>query len=778
MKVLYRPAAITPLMVLMASTLLAGQTAFAQDVSGVVNAGSVNASGGGDTSEAPVPGSSTPPTQQQLFQSGQTTRVLDQQQIQAVGPVGGGAQAVGMAPGANVVGYGDSGATKYNVSLDGLANGWGGFGGQTANNNLMMTFDGIPMNNVATGLWASASIPQIGMIQSTSVTYGPGDAADRWYDSTGGTIEFTPIQPTAQAGGDISMTYGSYNQQNLNFDIRTGNLGGWSTVIAGGVNEGNDFRTSANGFDSPSQDYAIYAKTIKNFSNGDLSFGAYMAQAGGYRPNVIPFEPTPGVGVNGKNTLPLYNEQANFYAALDPQTWAKFDQNQFITVYAKQNIHIDDYNTFHNVSWYSDEQRIHTDFNNFQPSYNQLNEYNNPDNWTLGDKLWMTTTLPYNTLDYGGYYIHAYYQTMNTFWNPNMPYFGSQLAPNGAYRNGLFYSDDAALFFQDEIKPFSRLRITPSIRFVSDSIQFANGTGQYGAFPNATGTNQDSFGSQHTSYTGLEPGLSTNLDVFKWLALYGSYEQSYQTPAVGGGGGYFQAIPVTQNSTQLERAEDYQIGFKININQPDYYLKNFLFGANWFDLQLNNQVANAVFANGSEATTFGDSVYQGVNFYADDTLFSTVHAFLNGSVLNATYTSFFNGTNNFAGSHVPYVPDATINVGVDYTYLLGNVALKPSVWWQFTGAQYYFNNAIVAPSSSTFAAYQTFNASIDAKVPFSVHGFGKTLDVSLTVLNITNNKMNIYAYESAGGYFGNGAPTLLGYPGAPMTLYGQVGISF
>jgi len=780
MNIFGRSAAITPLMMLMASTLLAGHAAFAQDVSGTVNAGSVNANGAGDTSEAPVPGATVAPTQQQLFQSGQTTRILDQQELQAVGPVGGGAQAIGLAPGAQVTGYGNSGATKYNVSLDGLANGWGGFGGQTANNNLMMTFDGIPMNNVATGLWASASIPQIGMIQNIGVTYGPGDAESRWYDSTGGTIEFTPIQPTQKAGADIYETYGSYNQENLNFDIRTGNLGGWSTVIAGGLNEGNDFRISPNGFDSPSEDYAIYVKTIKNFSDGDVSFGAYMAQAGGYRPNVIPFEPTPGIGINGLGTSPLYNEKVNFFAALDPQVWAKFDTNQFATVYGKQNIHLDDYNTLHNVAWYSDEQRLHSDFDNFTPNYNQLNEYNNPDNWTLGDKLWMTTTLPYNTFDYGGYYIHAYYQTENSFWSPEAPYFGSEFAPNGHYRNGLFYSDDMALFLQDEIKPFSALRITPSIRVINDSIQYANGAGQYGAFPDATGTDQGKFGSQHANYVGVEPGISTNLDVTKWLALYGSYEQAYQTPTVGGGGGYFQAIPVTQNSTQLELAEDYQAGFKINVNQPDYYLKNFLFGANWFDLQLSNQVVNAVFANGNESTAFGDSNYQGVNFYADDTLFSTVHAFLNGSVLKAIYTNYVNvgATQNFNGYHVPYVPDATLNLGVDYTYLLGNVALKPSVWWQYTGAQYYFNNATVAPSTSTFSGYQTFNASIDAKIPFSVEGFGKTLDVSLTALNIANSKMNIYAYESAGGYFGNGAATMLGYPGAPMTLYGQVGISF
>ncbi|MCA7121141.1 MAG: TonB-dependent receptor [Acidibrevibacterium sp.] len=804
-----------PSVLLMASTLLAGHAALAQvvtgtissgggnaaplplvsdndtqlaqnasGVGGIVNAGSVNAAGGGGTSAAPVPGATVPPTQQQLFESGQTTRVLDQQQLQSVGPMGGGAQAIGLAPGAQVVGYGNTGSTKYNVSLDGLANGWGGFGGQTGNNNLMMTFDGVPMNNVATGLWASATVPQIGMIQNIDVGYGPGDAKDRWYDTTGGTIEFTPIQPTAKAGADIVASYGSYDTVNLNFDIRTGNIGGWSTVIAGGIGEGNDFRTSQNGFDSPAENYAFYVKTVKNFSDGDVSFGGYIAQGGGYRPNVIPVSPMAGVSVNGAGAAgPLYNEKANMFAALDPQVWAKFDQNQFATVYAKQNIHVDDYTTFHNMAWYSDEKRLHSDFNNFQPDYNQLYEMNTPDNWTLGDKMWFTTTLPYNTVDYGAYYIYGLYQTVNSFWSPDAPYYGSQYAPNGNYRFGNFYSGDAAIFLQDDIHPFSQLHITPSIRFVDDTLQYANGAGQYGAFPNATGNDQGQFGSQHASWTGVEPGVNVNYQALKWLALYGNYEESYQTPSVGGGGGYFQAFPVTvATEPKLELAQYWQIGAKAKFNDPDYYVKNFLLDVNYFDLRLADQTANvALNVNGTEVTTTGTSEYKGVNIAMDDNPFSTVHTFFNGAIMNALYTSYdVIGGSNFNGSHVPYVPDTTLNLGVDYTYFVGDTAVKPSFWWQFTGPQYYFNNITAAPTNTTMGAYQTLNASIDVKKPFSVAGFGKTLDVSFTILNFTNNRFNIYEYlDSAGDYFGPSAASgILGLPGAPMTMYGQVALSF
>ncbi len=813
-----------PSVLLMASTLLAGHAALAQvvtgtissgggnaaplplvsdndtqlaqnaaGVSGIVNAGSVNAAGGGGTSAAPVPGSTVPPTQQQLFESGQTTRVLDQQQLQSVGPMGGGAQAIGLAPGAQVVGYGNTGSTKYNVSLDGLANGWGGFGGQTANNNLMMTFDGIPMNNMATGLWASASVPQIGMIQNMDITYGPGEAKDRWYDSTGGTINFVPFQPTAKAGADIVASYGSYNTMNLNFDIRTGNIGGWSSIIEGGVGQGNDFRTSANGFDSPAENYAIYLKTIKQISDGDLSFGAYLAQGSGYRPNVIPINNTPGINIGGLNGPGgFYSEKVAMFAALDPQVWAKFDTNQFAMAYAKQNIHIDDYTTFHNIAYYTDEQRLHSDFNNFQPGYSQLYEMNTPDNWSIGDKMWFTTELPYNTIDYGAYYLYGLYQTVNSFWNPADG--GSQYQPNGNYRYGNFYSSDAAIFLQDDIHPFSSLHITPSIRIVDDTLQYANQGASAGgfAFPNALGSNQGQFGSQRTAWTGVEPGIDANWAPLKWLSFYGGYEQSYQTPAVGGGGGYYQAIPVGVPysngqyvpTPQLELAEQYQAGFKVKLDDPDYYAKNFLMNVMWFDTRLANQVIQFTNAEGNSEVAGGTSDYRGVNFSVDDTLFSTVHAFVNGAVLSAIYSSYntlgSKSPLNYNGYNIPYTPNTTFNFGIDYTYLIGETAVKPSFWYQYTGPQYYFNNSsnIAAPSNNTFSAYSTLNASVDVKQPFSVAGFGKTLDITFAILNFTNNKFNIYEYMSAGGYFGNGAATQLGYPGAPLTAYGQVALSF
>ncbi|MDR3702403.1 MAG: TonB-dependent receptor [Candidatus Sulfopaludibacter sp.] len=178
-------------------------------------------------------GATAEPSQTDIFLSDQTLRVIDRTQMDMLGPLAGAAQVVDLAPGARVTGY-DTGATKYTISLNGINQGWGGYGGYTGGASLGITFDGIPIMDPATGLWQSATIPQMQIIQDTAVTYGPGDPLHRWYTNVGGSVEFTPLQPGNQFHGDLMLTYGSYNQKNLQFDISSPVYKGWSTILAGG----------------------------------------------------------------------------------------------------------------------------------------------------------------------------------------------------------------------------------------------------------------------------------------------------------------------------------------------------------------------------------------------------------------------------------------------------------------------------------------------------------------------------------------------------------------
>ncbi|HWF38591.1 MAG TPA: TonB-dependent receptor [Candidatus Acidoferrales bacterium] len=236
-----------------------------------------------------VPEAEPVPTREDVMMSDQTLRVLDRKQLDAAGPVAGGAQMIQSTPGANVVGYGETGATKYSILLNGIQQGWAGEATSfTAPGSLGVTYDGVPVVDPATGLWQSATVPQNLLMQNLDVTYGPGTPDDRWYTDVGGRVEFTPVQPTETIHASVSATYGEFNQRNIAFVMSTGSYHGWSTVLGGGVGDGEDFRVAPDGFSNSTKNGSAYGKTVKSFAAGSFAFGAYYAKGGGYRPTVIP----------------------------------------------------------------------------------------------------------------------------------------------------------------------------------------------------------------------------------------------------------------------------------------------------------------------------------------------------------------------------------------------------------------------------------------------------------------------------------------------------------
>ena len=774
------------------STLLlssVASVALAQNASDAINAGEINASGGG----AGTTVGTQLPTPQQVFALPQTVRVIDPQQTQSLSPLAGGPQALSLAPGAYVNGYGGTGATKYTIALDGIGQGWGGYGGYTGGASLMITLDGVPLVDPATGLWASASIPAMSMFQGTTVTYGPGSAKDRWYDNIGGQIEFTPLAPTATAGGTIGLTYGSYNAQMVDYSVNSGTISGWSTILAGQFAQSDSYRVGPDGFANPSNDYAIYGKTVKQFDDGDLSFGVYGARSAGYRPQVIPTQANPGISINGTsaagtvNPGTLYSQQTSgFYSTPAFANYEKWDVNQLWTVYSKYNRAIDDSTAFHNLAYYVREDRLHSRLNDaFPQGASNVSEYNNPYSYWFGDKMDLTRQISFNTFDIGGFAQYSLYNTQQSFYNNQPPFNGSRTNPTGHYRSGNFSQIDTGVFVQDDIQPIKNLHIVPGIRYVGFDMHYADMSGS--VFPNApAGNNQGALnnglpGAQANTFTAAEPSIEANWQALPWLNLYASYEVGYKTPQVGGGGGLYQSI--APQYAGLAKSAEYQVGFKIMLDAPEYGLRKFDVGANYFYLNYSNQTIQTALANGTAATSFGTSYYQGINFFADDNITEALHTFVNASIVNAVYTSYMSGSLSaptyFNGSHVPYVPSMTLNVGADYKFPIGQVIVDPYMLYQYSGAQYIFNNVTVAPSSQQLAAYGTLNVGVNAKVPFTLYGQDRALDLSLSVLNATGNKYNAYLYISSGGYFGTPSGGYgLAYPGAPTTVYASVGVSF
>lgn len=787
------------------------------------------------------------PSREDVMVSPETLRVLDRKQIEAAGPVAGGAQMVSFAPGANVVGYGETGGTKYTIMLNGIEQGWAGEATSfTGPGSLGITYDGVPVADPATGLWQSATMPQNLIIQNMSVIYGPGQPVNRWYTDVGGRVEYTPVQPTVDRHLSLEGTEGPYGQQNFALVGNTGAFKGWDTVVGGGVGRGDDYRPAPDGFANPAKNGSVFGKTLKTFSAGSLAFAAFYAKGGGYRAQVIP---TTDVGLIEPGTSTHYSEATSgFYSSLPFADYNKYDTNEMFMTYARQHLFLGPKTTVQNTTWYNHIRRFHRRNSDYLSQGAQVDEWNNPHSDIFGDQAGMTEVLPYNTVDFGGYLLHETYNPHNLFYNPADGGSGSQqiVGAGSKFRSGYFQQDNVTFYAQDDIHPIPQIHIIPGVRvdgfgtsysdqaardftfapstyFYQDPVTGAavasnapvyqthcslypqTGSNTTDPYYNLWGTpvqtsdgssakDQGSLCAEHESRSAVEPSIDASVMPRTWLTLYGGYDTTYRSPALGGGGGMFQAVDPAYYI--LAEGKYSQGGVKVHfVKAPG--LGNFIAGVNYFHLDYTNQEIDVETATGIEETSGGNSTYHGVDLFFDADPKSNIHFFLNFSGEASNFTNYVTGgteascgtaANPASGCAfynnlpVSYVPNYTLNTGIYYGIQYHNhELLEPRFWVESTGSQNLWSNNTGMPTSQTMPAYTTANLSFVAPVTLEK----QSLNLKLDMLNLANSKYNEWEYISSGGYFAalfpaGTAPSgyINAYPGAPLAVYGTLSYQF
>ena len=716
------------------------------------------------------------PTQAEQFRSAQTRKIIAGKQLQSVSAGAGAAQALEVAPGVHVNGYGSGSTTRYSISINGIKQGWGGepSGAGIDYGSIGVTFDGIPMNNPGTGLWQTTLVNQLLLIEGIGVTYGPGDPRERGFTDIGGRIDFLPVQPAAEADATARVSVGSHTTRGAAALLQSGARDGYSAVLGAGYTYADSFRQSSDGFNNNTHASMFYAKLRKTFSVGDVSVGAYAADAQGYRPTAIPVAPIADLTVNGLdpngNVIPgpLYSQPTTgYYSALPRSVWFKKSTNHDWLVYSKANLDLDATTTLHNRVWFNHENRLHDHYNDFVQNPANLYEYNNPFSREFGDKLYADIRLPGNTLSTGVWYIDSTYDTRQAFYNPNAPYFGSRQAPNAKYRDDYWYQDKAAAFVQDKIALGDAFYLLPGLRAIRYATDYVNGGAA--RFPDATGKNQGQLPNARNSFSKLEPSLDAHWTLTPSVALYANYAQAYKEPQNGGGGGPYQSIEAS--SIQLERGHELQGGVKWHVADGGY-LHHFLLEANLYQLDFGNQIIGHTLANGDTISAFGSSVYRGVNLSVADSPLQNLYLFANLSREQAHFSHYQpDGGPDYSGLAVAYVPDTTLNLGGYYDLRLGSVDAEPRLTVQYTGKQHMFDDVLNATSSRFVPSYTVVDAGVKFDLPsaLGLHG----LELGVNVDNLFDRKYNPFEWISAGGYFGtpDSVGAVLAYPAAGRSYF-------
>ncbi len=735
------------------------------------------------------------------FKTDQTVKTLDQDQIKESSVVGGAAKALAVVPGVSTSSYGATGSAKTTISLDGIKIGWAGFsGGNPDNGSLGVTFDGVPMANPGNGLWQASLIPQTSVLQTIGVTYGPGQPSDRWFTNIGGAIEFTPLQPTAAAGGEVALTYGSFQTENLTAQYQFGKHDGWSTVLAFGADHANSYQTAPDGFGTPSHNYSVYLKTRKDLDDGSYSIGYYMAKAHAYRPLATPLSPIPLVSINGYNQPgPLFSEQTTgFYETLPKSVNYKIDTNNIYMLYGDLNLALSDQVKLDNLTYAIDEYREHwTPLHDYVPGHESLYELNAPNSKVFGDKLTFDFQLPYNLVTTGGMLQVSEYHSREQLFNPALGFVnspvpvpagltGSAWAPNGNYFSDIFHQVNTALFLEDKINPTASLSITPGVRAFIYQTDFNHD--EASQFPLAVlynpGGSLSTLPDTSKTFHGVEPSVGANWQTEEWLALYASYARAYRLPENGGGTGPYVAI-AAQN-VQLEHGNHYQGGFKLRFADLGV-AKDISVNASYYHLDFLNETIPTALASGGSLLAFGSSKYDGVNFFADGSPYTNVYVFANVGTVHAQFTNFTNGAGTFSGVPVPYTPNVNGNVGAYYVAHVDGVTVQPRLSYQYTGAQHLYDNSMNITSSQTLPSFGVVNFSTEATFPTQgALGPLHDLKIAAEVDNLFNKQYNAFEYISAGGLYGAGGANpvnvgtgaVLGLPAPPRAFYITISATF
>ncbi len=770
---------LKPLSVILAALVFLPAVASADDA---VDLGSVTAQGTSTGNSAPVSDSQVMTTQQKLTNT-QDVQTVTKDQTALFGPDAGGMQSLAIMPNTLISGYNPTSvSSRSTISMRGVKVGWNSVPGDLETNGITAELDGVPLNSLSqsTG-WHSPEIPIGALMSGVNTIDGPGNADTRWYNSLGGSINFIPVQPSAVAGGNVEASYGSFNSMILSAVLNTGEHDGWSTVFGAATAHSQTFRTTSDNM--PSRSNQFYMKTQKKLDNGLISFGVYSQYNDEYRPNMIPVVDNSQIHMDGLNgSAPLYSEQSSgYYSTLARDVWFKHNSIENYMAWSHLDLTLASDLTLSNLVWFRDGYVNHYRVNNFVPTNPMVENYNE-NSKTFGDKVAFDKRLNQdNLLTFGGYMISS---RAESDYKGYYPAAGTTNATPGSIGYNTTQSTFWALFAQDTYSPLKRLEIVPGIRLVNFQTDFANNsptaanTFYPGGVPSSV--SYDTNPNESTSFLETEPSLGINYGLNDNLHAFGNYAIARRNPTSNN----YDHYPEDIGALRPVRSTSYSLGLRYDQKNV-YGLDDLSASLVYFNTLMDNQTIPRTLASNPLVTTFstGSSTLSGVEFELQAKVNRNWSGFTNLGWLNANWNSFYSPTSNayYNGMPVSNSPTQTANFGVTYEAYIPSATIETTLWDQFIGKSYLWDNLNGAPTTQSNPAYNLVNLSINAHTTaFGIPGIkDQVTTVSLQAMNMLDKQYNATEYISAGGYF---QTTTGGYiianPGAPRSIYLTLQSSF
>ncbi len=720
------------------------------------------------------------PSYAEIAKSGESILKVGKSQLGYLSPSAGAFNLAAKLPGVVMLGSNtNSGLGSNSINI----NGFGVGTGPSVNSkfaSVQINFDGIPMNDPlgSDGGFYSMEIPIAQLFKGTTLIYGPGNPASRWQNSIGGTVNFVPIQPSANPKGGVSLSYGSYGAKTAFAYADTGIFaGGWTIALAGGYTDGE---APGLEYDYPTKANMFYLKAKKLYHGGDhISFGVYGTTGSYYSVPGIPVTPVAGYTTNGYDVPgPLLSEATSGFYSTEtiPQSYFRYSDSVWL-FYSKQYFKISKNSSFKNKIWFRNSDRSHIGLGTYDGDTSpELDETYLPIFYGIGDRGTYNYHFSNNNVKVGAFLYYTDYT--NPCWLFNQPVLHQTIADASYETNNSLSQIEEYGFMQDELSFFNnKLIVTPGIAYAAYQTNDNNLVPPNGSpLLSPIGYNGSyDYGSQ-TNFGGVEPSLAVNYEVAKHIYLYAYGAHTNVNPnnrEYGNEVGFY----VNPEALGLTTDTDFEFGIR-------YKSRKLFSSINYYHSDVHN-IVKGIYANGSDLfpTGFkvGNALYQGVDLQVNYTPFYWLKAYASGNIQHPYYTKLLTSSGqSFAGNVPSGIPLHSFLIGFEVRKLIDGGVFSTNLDDHYIGPA-AMANIITGDNTLKTEPYNLVNLSFGYKTPF-LNQFipgTKYITFKLGIYNLLNRKYN--EGESIGtGIDVPGIPdnAVFGNQGAPRTIFGTLAIKF
>jgi iron complex outermembrane recepter protein len=566
--------------------------------------------------------------------------------------------------------------------------------------NVKVYIDGIPFTDPG----GNTYLTQLAPFDMYSLELIKGPAGSLYGAATGGALLIKSRPDIWQPGFTAEYSYGTFNSNNINAQVRLGNENGGNIInLSHQTSDGYRDHTNLR------RDIVTWESMLKNNDRQTLSTYAFYGSL---------YYQTPGaLTLSQYNADPKQSRPASGSNPSADQAEAAVYQKTFLAAIT---------NTYRISDKFQNTTNFYGAYTNFlNPTFRNYEFRNEPH---FGGRTVFNYSTDLFHLSFGGEGQKGFFQTQD--------YGNTNGAPDTLQTNDNINTWTYTLFAQADI-------------FFGNGWQVSAGISYNNAFIGIDRISVPGFVPRNKLFGNeLAPRLALSKKITPDLLLYASVSKGFSPPAVA------EVLPSTTSintDLQPENGISYETGVKSSFFNKRLYLEVIAF---YFELE-NAIVDRKDSSNNDYYVNAGSTTQKGIESQFSYQLLPLSTGFINSARIwaaytldNFTYDDFVKGTINYNGKHFPGVANNTFTGGVD-------INSRPGIFLHFT---YYYSDKM--PLNDANTAYAAAYQLVGGRIGYSTMIKKMNVTVFTGVNNAFNAKYSLgNDINAAGGLYYNAAPT-------------------